>query len=107
MFKNEQQRPFTGNLLLQHLHRAQKKAGLRRFGWHTLRHTFASHLAVNGIPIRVVQELLGHSTITMTMRYSHVAPGNLRAAVNTLAPSNGGSVVLENPWGTVQTQYEK
>ena len=42
------------------LWRACKKAGLRRIGWHVLRHTFASHLVMLGQPLKAVQELLGH-----------------------------------------------
>ena len=41
---------------------------------HTLRHTFASHLVAAGTPLPVVKELMGHSDINMTMRYSHLAP---------------------------------
>ena len=50
--------------------------------WHTLRHTFASRAVMAGVDIRTVQELMGHSTITMTMRYAHLSPAHLRAAVN-------------------------
>lgn len=50
------------------LWRACKKAGLRQIGWHALRHTFASHLVMRGASIKAVQELLGHSSIQMTMR---------------------------------------
>lgn len=53
-------------------------------GWHTFRHTFASWLAASGVPIPVVQALLGHSTIVMTMRYTHVVPTALRQAISTL-----------------------
>lgn len=60
------------------------KAGLRPMGWHILRHTFASQLVSKGVPLRVVQELLGHSTIQMTMRYAHLAPSTLREAVEVL-----------------------
>ncbi|QUG76350.1 tyrosine-type recombinase/integrase [Erwinia sp. E602] len=49
---------------------------------HVLRHTFASHFMMRGGNILVLQQILGHSTITMTMRYAHFAPEHLEAAVN-------------------------
>ncbi|MGL6517357.1 phage integrase [Aeromonas caviae] len=48
---------------------------------HVLRHTFASHFMMNGGNILVLQRILGHSTITMTMRYAHFAPEHLDDAV--------------------------
>ncbi|MEO5928137.1 MAG: tyrosine-type recombinase/integrase [Patescibacteria group bacterium] len=60
------------------LHRACKAAGIKRIGWHALRHTFATTLVSRGAPLRVVQELLGHTTIQMTCRYAHAAPSTLR-----------------------------
>ena len=48
--------------------------GLRQLRWHDLRHSFASQLASRGVPLRRIQEWLGHSTIHVTMRYAHLAP---------------------------------
>ena len=66
------------------LWKACRKAGLRTIGWHVLRHTFASHLAMRGAPLKAIQELLGHSTIQMTMRYAHLSPEVGREAVRLL-----------------------
>src|SRR5271169_2416276 len=59
-------------------------AKIAGFSWHCLRHTFASRLVMAGVDIRTVQELLGHKTIAMTVRYSHLAPKHTLAAVERL-----------------------
>ncbi|MFC1611751.1 tyrosine-type recombinase/integrase [Myxococcota bacterium] len=66
------------------LNRIRKRAGLRKIGWHALRHSFASHLVMLGVPLKVVQELMRHQSIEMTMRYSHLCPGTRAAAVEVL-----------------------
>jgi integrase len=66
------------------LNRAAMRAGLKPFGWHVLRHTFASHLVMSGEPLQVVQQLLGHSRIDETMRYAHLSPAMKRNAVARL-----------------------
>jgi len=79
------------------IERACRKAGLRQLGWHCCRHTFASHLAMRGAPLKAIQELLGHATIQMTMRYAHLAPEVARDAVRLLdsgaVSGKSGSVV--------------
>ena len=58
---------------------------------HVLRHTFASHFMANGGNILTLQRVLGHATLTMTMRYAHLAPDHMQEvlALNPLA-ENGG-----------------
>ncbi len=51
--------------------------------FHCLRHTCASWLVMKGVPMRVVQEILGHSSVTVTQRYAHLAPGIMREAMET------------------------
>jgi integrase len=52
--------------------------------FHSLRHTYISRLVMAGVDIRTVQELAGHRTITMTMRYAHLAPEHKKRAVAKL-----------------------
>jgi len=77
---------------------ALKRAKIDGATWHTLRHTFASRKIMAGVDIRTVQELMGHSTITMTMRYAHLSPAHLRAAVNK---ASLGELAPHSPSGTV------
>lgn len=61
------------------------KANVPHANLHSLRHTFATRGLENGIELKVMQELLGHSTITMTADiYSHVLPEKKREAINKL-----------------------
>jgi integrase len=57
---------------------ALKAAEIENFPWHSLRHTFASRLVMKGVPINSVSRLMGHSTIAMTDRYTHLGDDFLR-----------------------------
>jgi integrase len=63
---------------------AMKRAKIENFRFHDLRHTFASHLVMKGVDIRIIQQLLGHKTLAMTMRYSHVSNEAMKTAVDKL-----------------------
>lgn len=63
---------------------ACERAGIKDFVIHDLRHTCAAHLISAGVALAEVRDLLGHSTITMTERYAHLAPARVRDAVRIL-----------------------
>ena len=78
---------------------ACERAGLRRVTWHALRHTFASHLAMRGVPLKAIQELLGHAGMTQTMRYAHLAQSAKQHAVDLLdEPPPSFAAEPKSPW---------
>jgi len=77
----EMGRPVRHGKLASQLHRLCRLARLPLISLRTLRHSFASHLADDGVPVPDIQPLMGHSDIKMTMRYVHVMPGAAHRAV--------------------------
>ena len=81
----EAERPITDKTVWHACHESARLSGLtKRFGPHTLRHTFATHLAENGTDLHTIQLLLGHQKIQDTTVYLHLSRRHLHAAVNPL-----------------------
>ena len=106
VFSDATGQPFEGDRLNRALTNVCKKAGVRRVTWHVLRHTFASHLAMRGVPLNIVQALLGHSNVTTTMRYAHVSPSSLRPAIDMLNPKRMLNENFGHSMGTLWARSE-
>jgi integrase/recombinase XerC len=81
-------KPLTASGLLQIIRKLGRAAGFIgvRCSPHTLRHAYATNLIKSGCPASVVQMLLGHSTLDMTMKYTHLAQSDVAAEYRRAAP---------------------
>jgi integrase len=70
-----------------------RKAGIKGFRFHDMRHTFASRLVQAGVSMKTVAQLLGHSSVVVTERYSHLAPSKLENAVEVLTSAGRNEVL--------------
>jgi integrase len=77
-------RPLTRNHVRSRFNRVQRSTGLPETGFHITRHTFCSHLAMQGVPASAIQALAGHADLSTTQRYMHLAPSALDDAIATL-----------------------
>jgi integrase len=84
MLVNEQGRPWSLDALSAQFRATCVQARIGSLGPHVLRHTFASRLVMAGVDLRTVQELMGHKSIEMTLRYSHLSPHHKRTAMEAL-----------------------
>ncbi|MBM4135829.1 MAG: hypothetical protein FJ241_03255 [Nitrospira sp.] len=75
------------------------RKGIQDFHFQDIRHTFASHLVMAGVDITTVSRLLGHKSLTMTLRYSHLAPSHMVKAVDIL-----DNVLNEKTISTISTK---
>jgi integrase len=98
VFHREDGSPWSNTNMRAGIKRQQKRAGLRVTGWHVLRHTFCSHLAMRGAAPKAIQDLAGHQSIATTNRYMHMAPAELRSAIALL--EGGPAVASSKVWPT-------
>ena len=76
--------PFDTSNIRRVFKRIQRNAGVAGIGWHTFRHTFASHLTMNGVDLVTVGKYLGHADISTTTIYSHLSQSHVNQAIDKL-----------------------
>jgi integrase len=71
---------------------ALERAGINDFHWHDLRHCTASYLAMNGANLAAIAEILGHKTLSMVKRYSHLSDGHVSSVIESMNAKIFGGV---------------
>lgn len=89
LFLNRRAKPLTRNMIFIIVKDTIQKAGIKKnISPHTFRHSFATHLIEGGADLRVVQQLLGHESITTTEIYTHLDMQYLKETVRSFHPRN-------------------
>ncbi|MCT4620591.1 MAG: tyrosine-type recombinase/integrase [Marinisporobacter sp.] len=86
VFLNQYKKPITPNALEMVITRLRKKTGITRLHPHILRHTFATKYLIEGGDIFSLQQILGHTSLEMVRRYSHLASSYVIANHKKLSP---------------------
>ena len=73
----------------------RREAGIEDVRLHDLRHTFASHSVMSGVPVPVVSRILGHTNVRMTLRYAHLADKQIEAAAERIGAAMARTMALE------------
>ena len=79
--------------------RIRKRAGMEDVRIHDLRHTYASHAVMNGMPLLTVGKLLGHSQFQTTMRYAHLADTETQRAAEEISRGLSSAIARPKPIG--------
>jgi integrase len=98
--------PLTRQMVQYRVLGAERRANVPQEGVHILRHTFCSHLAMRGAPIKAIQELAGHRELGMTQRYMHLSSAALDSAIRLLI-SRHPAKTLETYWRRWQGSKER
>jgi site-specific recombinase XerD len=89
LFLTENRKPVRRQLLFKIVCRYANKAGIKGVTTHTLRHACATHLLDEGADIRLIQEILGHSSLTSTQRYAHLSSNKMQQMFKQFHPRKG------------------
>ncbi len=96
VFCNENGKPYTKEQVSVAFARAVKRAGIKDFRFHDLRHDFATYLVRSGVDLYRVQKLLNHKDQRMTQRYAHLLIEDLREAISKFDSSNTATILLQS-----------